>query len=277
MGAGPARVGEEDRGRKEITETVKRRTAAVFIAIGLIVGGVGWTLLPLDGGRYEYVVAVVDPRPLPEAEMPAGLKTREVTRRHAFIPAKASIQAARAIMLTRPEGADGPARVAMVENLSLYIKSADCQLGRMEPGAPAVVAGAASGLRRGPVELGSHRTNIAGLLEPLGPLFDDALWLELSPWLADELEQAGWQTQVRYLLFAQTWGEREQVLAQLKADPDLLPVPGAEVLSPAEPPALSESARLALAAVLVLTGLAVLVRRVRRLSREDMARSFGRQ
>lgn len=239
-------------------------------------GGLGWALLPPDGGRYEYVVAVVDPRPLSEAEMPPGLKTREVTRLHAFIPAKASIQAARVITLTRPEGADGPPQVVMVENLSKYIKSADCQLGRMEPGVPAAAAGAATGLRRGPIELGSHRTNIAGLLEPLGPLFDDALWLESSPSLADELEQAGWQTQVRYLLFAETWGEREQVLAQLQADPELMPAPGAETLSPAEPPALSPPMRLALAAVLVLTGLAVLVRRVHRMSRGEMARRFGR-
>jgi hypothetical protein len=242
-----------------------------------MVGGVGWALLPHDEGRYAYVVAVVDSRPLPEAEMPPGLKTREVTRLHTFIPLTASIQAARVITLARPEGADGPAQVAMVENLSKYIKSADCQLGRMEPGVPAAAAGAATGLRRGPVELGSHRTNIAGLLEPLGPLFDDALWIEASPSLADELVQAGWQTQVQYLLFAQTWGERGQVLAQLQADPALLPVPGAEVLSPAEPPALSQPIRLALAAVLVLAGLTLMVRRVRRMSRGEMARRFGRQ
>jgi hypothetical protein len=178
-------VGEEARGRKEVTETVKRRTAAVFIAIGLIVGGVGWALLPHDEGRYAYVVAVVDPRPLPEAEMPAGLTTREVTRLHAFIPLTATIQAARVITLTRPRAAEGPAKVAMVENLSKYIKSSDCQLGRMEPGVAAAAAGAATGLLRGPVELGSHRTSIAGLLEPLGPLFDDALWIESSPSLAD--------------------------------------------------------------------------------------------
>jgi hypothetical protein len=238
---------------------------------------VGWALLPHDEGRYAYVVAVVDPRPLSEAEMPAGLRTREVTRLHAFIPLRATIEAARVIMLTRPGEAEGPAQVAMVENLSRYIKSGDCQLGRMEPGVPAAAAGAASGLRRGPVELGSHRTKIAGLLEPLGPLFDSAMWIETSPSLADELEQAGWQTRVRYLLFAETWREREQVLAQLQGDPELLPVPGAEILSPAQPPALSEPVRLALAAVLVLIGLTLLVRRVRRMSREEMARRFGRR
>lgn len=240
-------------------------------------GGVGWALLPHDEGRYAYVVAVVDPRPLPEAEMPAGLTTREVTRLHAFIPLAARIQAARVITLTRPRAAEGPAEVAMVENLSKYIKSSDCQLGRMDPGVAAAAAGAATGLRRGPVELGSHRTSIAGLLEPLGPLFDDALWIESSPSLAGELAQAGWQTQVRYLLFAETWGERAQLLAQLQADPALLPVPGAEVLSPSEPPALSQPIRLALAAALALVGLTLMVRRVRRMSREEMAQRFGRR
>lgn len=243
-----------------------------------MVGGVGWALLPHDEGRYAYVVAVVDPRPLPEAEMPPGLKTREVTRTHIVIPVTARIQAARVTMLSRPEGADGPGKVAMVENLSEYIKSADCQLGRMKPGVSAAAAGAATGLRRGPIELGrTDRTTIAGLLEPLGPLFDDALWMETSPSLADELAQAGWRTEVRYLLFAETWGERGQLLAQLQADPALLPVPGAQVLSPAEPPALSQPIRLALAAVLALIGLTLIARRVRRMSRQEMADRFGRR
>jgi hypothetical protein len=270
-------VGEEDRDRKELTETVKRTTAAVFIAIGLIVGGVGWALLPPDVGRYEYVVAVVDPRPLPESRMPAGLEAREVTRLHAFIPLEAIVQTARVTMLTRPRDAEGPAQVAMVQNMSAYIKSSDCELGRMQSGVRPAAAGAASGMQRGQIELGSHPIKIAALLGPLGPLFDEALWIESSPSLAAELEQAGWRPEVRYLLFTQTWDERAQVLAQLQADPDLLPVRGAEILSPAEPPALSQPVRLALAAVLVLTGLAVLVRRVRRMSRGEMARRLGRQ
>ncbi len=240
-------------------------------------GGVGWTLLPRDGGRYEYVVAVVDPRPPGVSEMPAGLGKREVVRLHTFIPLKATLETARVTMLTRPQDAEGPAQVAMVQNMSAYIRSADCELGRFEPGVPAAAAGAATGLRRGPIELGSHRTNIAGLLGRLGPLFDDALWIELSPSLAGELEKLGWRSEVRYLLFAQTWGERAQVLAQIQADPALLPAPGAQILSPAEPPALSQSARLALAGALVLIGLAVLVRRVRRMSPGEMRRRLGRQ
>jgi hypothetical protein len=209
--------------------------------------------------------------------MPAGLAARDVVRLHTFIPLKATLRTARVTMLTRPQDAEGPAQVAMVQNMPAYIKSADCQLGRMQPGLPPAAAGVHSGLRRGPVELGSREITIAALLGPLGPLFDDALWIELSPSLAGELEKAGWRPEVRYLLFAQTWGERAQVLAQLRDDPDLLPAAGAGILSPAEPPALSEPVRLALAAVLVLIGLAVLVRRVRRMSPGEMRRRLGRR
>jgi len=83
--------------------------------------------------------------------------------------------------------------------------------------------------------------------------------------------------QVRYLLLAETWAEREQVLAQLGAEPGLLPTPKAEIISPAEAPPLSDALRLVLACVIVAGGVLMLVRHLRRMFGQGVAGGLGRE
>ena len=234
--------------------------------------------LPPDRGRFQYAVEVVDPRPWSESEMPEALSKVRVTRVHAFVlRTDAQVAAAGIIRLRRPDTDEGPAEIAMLQNMSRYITSADCELGVLTEGGSAAAAGALSGIRRGTTKLGSRTINTSALLGRLGPLFDTSLWIELSGPLVGELEEAGWQVQASFLLFPRTWREGQQVLAQLAADPGLLPAPGSKILNPSEPPPLSDPIRLALAAALVCAGLCVLVWQLRGTSRDDVARRLGRK
>ncbi|UCC67155.1 MAG: hypothetical protein JSV79_08390 [Armatimonadota bacterium] len=257
---------------------MSRSAAAVLIAVGMVVGGLGWMFLPPDRGRFHYVVEIVDPRPWSESEMPEALREVRVTRLHGFLSrADAQVAAAAIIRLRGSDTDEGPAEIAMLQNMSHYITSADCQLGVVTEGGSAAAAGALSGIRRGTIKLGSGTIDVSALLGRLGPLFDKSLWIELSRPLMRELEEAGWQVQASFLLFPRTWREQQQVLAQLAAYPGSLPAPGSKILSPAEPPALSDPIRLALAAALVCAGLCVLVWQLRGTSREEVARRLGRK
>jgi hypothetical protein len=165
----------------------------------------------------------------------------------------------------------------MAEGLADLFTPADCQAGKAAAGESTALAGAASGLSRGFTQLGSRTIEISGVLEGLGPLLDEGLWMEWSQSLAAELAGAGWRVRVRYLLLAETWAEREQVLAQLAAEPGLLPTPEAEIISPAEAPPLSDALRLVLAAVMVAGGVLLLVRQVRGMFGQAAAGTLGRE
>ena len=256
---------------------VRQRRAVVFILAGMVLGGLAWTLLPPDRGRFQYAVSVVDPRPWPDAEMPAGLEEIRVVRRQFLRTRTAETGTVEVMGLTRPKGGDGPAHVMMVEGLAALFTPADCQAGKAATGESTALAGAASGLSRGFTQLGSRTIEISGVLEGLGPLLDEALWMEWSQPLATELAGAGWRVRVRYLLLAETWAEREQILAQLGAEPGLLPTPEAEIISPAEAPPLSDALRLVLACVMVAGGVLLLVRQLRGMFGQAAAGTLGRE
>lgn len=165
----------------------------------------------------------------------------------------------------------------MAEGLVDLFTPADCQAGKAAAGESTALAGAASGLSRGFTQLGGRTVEVTGVLEGLGPLVDDALWMEWSHPLAAELAGAGWGVRVRYLLLAETWAEGEQILAQLGAEPDLLPTPEAEIISPAEAPPLSDALRLVLAFVMVGGGVLVLVRQLRGMFGQAAAGTLGRE
>ncbi len=256
---------------------MNRNAATAFIALGLLAAGLGWAFLPPHRGRLQYVVEVVDPRPPSEAEMPDSLGEIEVSRLFAFVPRTVTLRSARLIRLTRSRPGRGPSEIAVLEHMSQYLGASDYELGSPPENGPHWAAGAASGLRRGSAELGTRTVEISAVLGRLGPLFDESLWTDAPEAFASELEQGGWQLQVSYLLFALSWREREQALAQLRAHPRLLAAPGWEALSPARPPPISDPVRLLIAAALVGAGLCVLVWQLRRMSWGEVARRLGRQ
>ncbi len=249
----------------------------MFILAGMVLGGLAWILLPPDRGRFQYAVSVVDPRPWPDAKMPAGMEEIRVVRRRFLLPRTVEVGAVKVTHLAPPEGREGSAHVMMAEGFADLFTPADCQAGKAVAGESTALAGSASGLSRGFTQLGSRTIEIAGVLEGLGSLLDEALWMEWSQSLATELAGAGWRVRVRYLLLAETWAEREQVLAQLEAEPGLLPTPEAEIMSPAEPPPLSDALRLVLACVMVAGGVLLLVRQLRGMFGQAAAGTLGRE
>jgi len=256
---------------------MKRMIPGLLILAGLLIGLVGWTLLPPYRGQLQYVVEVVDPRPWSEAEMPEGLDSVRVVRRLAFAPRPSTkLDTARIVRLTRASGSLGPAKIGMLPDMARHITSSNYELGSLPKSGPRWAAGASSGMERGEAQLGTRAVNVSILLGPLGPLFDDWLWTDFSQPLMLELADAGWQVQVSYVVFASSWQEQSQVLAELASDPGLLPAPSAEIRSPAKPPLLSHPIRLALALALICVGLWVLAVQLRGMSRHDLARRFRR-
>ncbi len=250
-----------------------RRTAgAIFIAAGLLAGGLGWMFLPPHGGRLQYAVEVVEPRPISDSKMPDGLAEIEIRRLlWGFWPAAVTVEPTTLIRLTPPQEDEGAPRLAIVQDVREHFSASDCQLGGLPEDGPRWAAGLTSGIGRGRAELGGRTLNVSAALDRLGPLIDDSLWTDAGDPLISELESAGWKAQVGYLIPALSWSERQQVLARLKADPSLLPAPNADILSPGQPPPISDLLRLVLAGGMVCIGLLVLLWRLRETWREELA------
>jgi hypothetical protein len=241
---------------------MKRIIAVIFILAGCTVGAFGLALLPGDHGRFEYIIEVVDPRPAAQSVMPEGL---------------AALGAVRALALKPPISASKPQRVLLVAGLAGLLKASDCALGSLPTSREwQGLAGSDSGLDRGPLQLNGQEVQICGLLQELGPLWDGSLVMAASESVEEALREAGWEAQARYLLFAASWDERGKMLAKLEADTQLLPTPEAMIVSPARRPPLSRGAKLVVAVALVCAGLFVLGCQLRGLSREEVARRFGR-
>lgn len=240
---------------------MNRRVALVFTLVGLAVGAIALLLLPSAPGRFEYMVQVVDDRAAEESQI---------------TPALESMGAVRALTMRSPT-ADLPRQVLLVPKLWGRLRNEDCALGTLpEDGLWSALAGSQSGLERESISLVGHPVSISAILQRLTPLFDSSLVMDWSPAVHAALTADGWEGEASYLLFADTWEERNQLLAELKSAPEMLPSAGAEILSPAEKPLLSSAARRVLAAVLVCAGLLVLALQLRGLSREEVARRFGR-
>jgi len=241
---------------------VKRSLAVAFIILGLAVGVLGLLVLPAGHGRFEYLAEVVDPRPAAESTMPEAL---------------AKMGAVRAVVMTNPGEGGRPRQVLLLPDLPARLKMSDCALGVLPAEAAwSGLAGFNSGLERGTIPLADHPVRICGLLQSLAPVFDASLVMELSEEVESALEEAGWESHAQYFLFAESWGERSRLLAGLERNPDALPTPAAEIVSPAKKPLLSKRAQIAVSAALICAGLLVLGWQVRGLSREDVARRFGR-
>jgi len=240
---------------------VKRSLAVAFIILGLGVGALGLLVLPAGHGRFEYLVEVVDPRPAAESAMPEAL---------------ANMGAIRAVVIANPSDGGRPRQVLLLPDLPARLKTSDCALGVLPAEARwSGLAGFNSGLERGTIPLAGHPVQICGLLQSLAPVFDASLVMELSEGVELALEEAGWEGHAQYFLFAESWGERDRLMAGLEGNPDALPTPAAEIVSPAKKPLLSKGAQIAVSAALICAGLLVLGWQVRGLSREDVARRFG--
>jgi hypothetical protein len=230
--------------------------------VGLLVIVVGLALLPSDRGSFEYLVQVVDPRPAAESAMPAAL---------------GELGAIRVVVADAPPSVRPPARIVLVPDTDGLFQTSDVALGTFSQGESLRgLAGASSGIARGTLALPGGDAAVVGTLQRMGPLIDESLVMQAPEGLEDVLSREGWVCHTRYLLLARSWEERENVLARLASNPDLLPSPEAEALSPAQRPALSRLTQLAMATALVCGGLLVLGLALRGLSRGDLLHRFGR-
>jgi hypothetical protein len=246
-----------------MTRIMRRTVGVVFLLAGLVVAVVGWSWLPPDRGRLEYAVQIVDPRPLDEAGLPAELAALGATT----------------MVVARPAAVeDAVAPVLLLHELDRVIGTSDVALGALPlPGSAEALAGAATGVPRGALALVDRDIEVVGSLQPLGEVFDGSLAMQASDDLAGAFLDAGWDCRAQYLLPAESWEERTALLARLEADPGLVPAAGVVIPSAAEQPALSRQARLTLSVVLICCGLLALGWQLRGLSREDLARGFGRR
>ncbi len=241
-----------------------RKSAAVaFVILGAVVAALGLTVLPGGHGRFEYLIEVVDPRPAAESASPQAL---------------AEMGAVRAVVMTNPSQRGRPRQVLLLPDLAARLRMSDCALGLLPAGTRwSGLAGFNSGLERGTISLAGHDLWVCGLLQPLGPVFDASLVMELSEEVELALEAAGWEANARYFLFAGSWGERSRLLAGLEGNPGALPTSQAEVISQARKPLLSRRGQTALSAALIVGGLLVLGWQLRGLSREEVVRRFRRR
>ncbi len=241
---------------------MRRTVGAVFILVGLLAGVAGLALLPADRGRLEYLVQIVDPRPVEEAGVSAEL---------------AALGAIPSIVAEPPARAQ-PAPRVLLPDLERLIGSADVALGTLPMAEqPQAVAGQSTGIKRGELYLVGLEVTIVGSLQELGPLIDESIVMAGSDELSAALVTGGWDCRAQYLLPAASWEERTALLARLEGDPGLLPVPDARVVSPARKPALSRRARLTVSASLVCCGLLVLGWQMRGLSREHIIGALRRR
>lgn len=242
---------------------MKRAIAVVFLLIGMAIGGLGYALLPADHGRYEYVVQVADPRPPAESEMPSSL---------------AELGAVRAVVMHAPEGTSGVPAMLLLPNMSDLFGAEDCGLGRLPSvGEQEALAGDATGLTRGPTQVAGQTVEVVGLLQKLGPAFDDKLVMDPSESFEAALREDGWEAEARYFVLAETWRERGEVLARLEAEPDLLPSPEAHVVGTSRAPVVSPLVRVILAVALICTGVVTIAIQLRGFSRQDLERRFRRE
>jgi len=242
---------------------VKRAIAVVFLLIGMAIGGLGYALLPADHGPQEYLVRIADPRPPAESEMPSGL---------------AELDAVRAVVMHAPEATSGVPAVLLLPNMSELFGAEDCALGRLPGGGEQeAVAGDATGLTRGPTQVAGQTVEVVGLLQKLGPAFDDKLVMDPSESFEEALREAGWEAQARYFVLAETWRDRGEVLERLQANPELLPSPEAHVVGTSRPPVVSPLVRMMLAIALIGMGVVTIARQLRGFSRQDLERKFRRE
>ena len=250
-------------GASESTEermNVKRPLAAAFIILGLAVGALGLLVLPSGHGRFEYLVEVVDPRPASESTMPDEL---------------AEMGAVRAVVMADRSDEARPRQVLLLPDIGARLKMSDCALGVLPAdGGWSGLAGFNSGLERGTISVAGHEVSICGQLQSLAPIFDESLVMESSNDVKSALETAGWESHARYFLFAGSWDERSRLIGEFEANPDVLPIATAEIISPARRPLLSGRGRVALSVALMCVGLLVLAWQIRGMSSEDVAQRF---
>jgi hypothetical protein len=240
---------------------VKRYAAVILVLLGVAVFAVGLCVLPGSRGRFEYMIEVADTSPIAES---------------AITPALDGMGAVRVVVMRNPVG-DRPGQVLFVPELLRKLRNSDCALGVLpEESTGHGLAGFDSQLERGTISLAGHPVSICAILQPLVPLFDVSLVMDPSPEVQDALSAAGWKGTVSYLLLSESWEERNRLLAELESRPEALPSPGAQILSPAEKPLLSPTGRMRLAAALICAGLLVIALQLRGLSRDEVARRFGR-
>jgi hypothetical protein len=238
-----------------------RRAAAGVIILGLAIGATGLLVLPGGHGRLEYLVEVVDPRPAEESNTPHALR---------------ELGAVRAVMLRNPSGSSRPSQVLLLQDLAARLRNADCALGGLPEGNGwQGLSGFEAGLERGRTTLAGHDLTVCGKLQSLAPVFDQSLVMPASDDVRQVLERAGWQGQVHYLFFAESWPERGELLAKLETDSEALPTPEARIVSPAERPLLPRSARIWVACVLIFAGLLVVALQLRGVSRGELVGRFA--
>jgi len=247
-------------GERESERPVTRKIAVILIVTGMMVGVLGWAVLPQEKGRFSYAIEIVDPRAPGDSRITPGLRAL------GGVPALIMEQAERRL----------PERLMLLPDLPRLLKASDCALGSLPDGDREAVAGAAAGVERGEIGLGGVRLRVVGVLEPLGPSFDASLLMRPSPKVEHELKVVGWRPRAHYLLLAHNLADQEKLLAQLRARPELLPTPGAEVRSIAGRRGVPRATELTLAMALVLLGAALLFLQLHGLSREEIARRFGR-
>lgn len=243
---------------------MKRAIAVVFLLIGMGIGGFGYALLPADHGRYEYVVQIADPRPPAESEMPASL---------------AELGTVRVVVMEAPEESSEVPAVLLAPNMSELLGAAeDCALGRLPSvGEQEAVAGNATDLVRGPAQVADETVEIVGVLQKLGPAFDGKLVMDPSESFEAALREAGWEAEVHYLVLADTWHARGEVLARLETEPDLLPSPEARVVGTSSPPVVSPLVRTILAVALICMGVVTIAIQLRGFSRQELEGKFRRE
>ena len=177
-----------------------------------------------------------------------------------------------------PEATSGGPAVLLLPNMSELFGAEDCALGRVpSEGEQEAVAGDATGLVRGPTQVAGQTVEVVGLLQKLGPAFDDRLVMDPSESFEEALREAGWEAEARYFVLAETWSDRGEVLARLEAEPDLLPSPEAQVVGTSRPPVVSPLVRMMLAIALIGVGVVTIAMQLRGFSRQDLARRFRRE
>jgi len=240
---------------------MSRSIGAVLILVGLAIGLTGLLALPGGHGRFAYLVEVTDPRPADESTMPEALR---------------DLGATSAFVLQNPVPSAEVSQVLLLPELSTRLKNADCALGHLPSGrAWEALAGQDTGLGRGTMTVAGHDLTITGKLQSLAPVFDESLVMSASDEVQQVLVEAGWQSQVRYLLFSDTWQQRAELLDKLRAMPDALPTPDARVIASAKKPLLSHAVRIWISCALVLGGLVVAGRQFRGVSKDDLTRRFS--
>ncbi len=241
---------------------MRRFMAAVFILAGLAIGAVGMFVLPGSHGRFEYMIEIADRRASPETQMP---------------PKLAAMGAVRAIVMSNPSETARPRQALLLPDVSDRLRNEDCALGVVPTeGTWQGLAGFDSGLERETVSLAGHQVAVCGSLQPLSPVFDRSLVMELSPVVETALRGAGWHSRASYFLLAESWDQRTRLLDELSRDSDALPSEASEIVSGAGKPVLGAAARRLLSGLLICSGLLVIGWQLRSISREEVARKFGR-